>query len=235
MCWKNQVTLYRHLEFVHPWHKANTLYVCNTQNLKYIQSFWDPWTIKPHATARIVVVLNWPLSLLWNQEKEVKTKLLVQNLQTTGTTLTLYITLVILCTNKVSIHLVYVLSIECIHVFCMNLRINSGFNWYNINWGGYINETECVDCLIQGINHSLHYTYVYIVYDNCIILNRYYDIICDNFHIVWFCTSVWYMENKMNEWMNELHRQNTLRVGFTIILMHPAVIKLTYVRSCQCI
>jgi hypothetical protein len=59
--------------------------------------------MKPHATAHIVVVLNWPFSVLQTHEEEVKTKLLVQNLQTTGITLTLYISVVTLCTNKFSI------------------------------------------------------------------------------------------------------------------------------------
>jgi len=54
-------------------------------------------------TAHIVVVLNWPLLVLRTYEEEVKTKLLVQNLQTAGTTLTLYISVVTLCTNKFSI------------------------------------------------------------------------------------------------------------------------------------
>jgi hypothetical protein len=59
--------------------------------------------MKPHATALIVVVLNWPVSVLQTQVEEIKTKLLVQNLQTTGTTLTFYISVVTLCTNKVSL------------------------------------------------------------------------------------------------------------------------------------
>jgi hypothetical protein len=43
--------------------------------------------MKPHATALIVGVLNWPFSGLRTHEEEVKTKLCVQNLQTTGITI----------------------------------------------------------------------------------------------------------------------------------------------------
>jgi hypothetical protein len=73
-------TKFSHLEFVHPW---------PTQNLSYIQPFWAPWTVNPHATAHIVVVLNRPYTNLWTHVKDVKTKLLMQNLQTTRTTLKL--------------------------------------------------------------------------------------------------------------------------------------------------
>jgi len=59
--------------------------------------------MKPHATADIVVFLNWPFSVLQTHEEVVKTKLLMQNLQTTGTTFTLHISVVTLCTNKVRI------------------------------------------------------------------------------------------------------------------------------------
>ena len=86
---RRHCTKFSHLECVHPWHKARTHYVWHTQNLKYIQSFWALWTMKPHATAHIVVVLNRPYSILWTRVEEVKTKLLMQNMQTTGTILTL--------------------------------------------------------------------------------------------------------------------------------------------------
>jgi hypothetical protein len=103
----------------------------------------------------------------------------MQNLQTTGTTLTLDISVVTLCANKITIQSFYVLPIECIYVFCMDHRINSAFAWYSINWWGLINEMECVDCAIQ--TGSLNKRDCFVIKDLnyralttvCIILHRY--------------------------------------------------------------
>ena len=82
----------------------HTLYLTHTKSEIY-SNFLGPVNNDPPppTTAHIVVVLNRPLLVLRTYEEEVKTKLLVQNLQRAGTTLTFYISVVTLYTNKFSI------------------------------------------------------------------------------------------------------------------------------------
>jgi len=81
-------------------------YLLFTENLQFWADLWNCYIMgpvnndhhhqpPPPATAHIVVVLNWPYTVLWTHMEEVKTKVLAQNLQTTGTTLKLYISVVL--------------------------------------------------------------------------------------------------------------------------------------------
>ena len=42
-----------------------------------------------------------------------------------------------------------VLPTQCIYVFCVDLRTNSHYFPYNINWLVFITETQCVYCAIR--------------------------------------------------------------------------------------
>ena len=43
----------------------------------------------------------------------------------------------------------YVLSTQCIYVFCVDLRTNSHYSLHSINWLVCITETECVYCAVR--------------------------------------------------------------------------------------
>ena len=60
-----------------------------------------------------------------------------------------YSLVVILRTARFNIHKFYVLPTQCIYVFCVDLRTNSDYFPYRINWLVCITETECVYCAVR--------------------------------------------------------------------------------------
>ena len=44
----------------------------------------------------------------------------------------------------------HVLPIQCIYVFCVDLRTTAIISLYNINWLVFITETGCVYCAVRA-------------------------------------------------------------------------------------
>jgi hypothetical protein len=58
---------------------------------------------------------------------------------------------VTVCTARFNIHKFYVLPTQCIYVFCVDLRTNSDYLPYSINWLVFIAETACVYCAVRTV------------------------------------------------------------------------------------
>ena len=56
---------------------------------------------------------------------------------------------ILLCTTRFIIQQFYILPAQCIYVFCVDLRTNSLYFPYNINWLVCIIETQCVYCAVR--------------------------------------------------------------------------------------
>jgi predicted GNAT family N-acyltransferase len=82
-----------------------------------------------------------------------------------------------LCTTRFTIKKFNVLPTQCICVFCVDLRTNSDYSLYSINWLVFITETECVYCAVR----SAHTVYL------CVLCGS------ENKHRLFHCTA-------LNEW-----------------------------------
>jgi len=51
--------------------------------------------------------------------------------------------------RKFNIQQFYVLPHSCIYVFCVDLRTNSDYSLYSINWLVFITQTDCVYCAVR--------------------------------------------------------------------------------------
>jgi hypothetical protein len=63
--------------------------------------------------------------------------------------LTLYSPVVIICTSSFNTQTFYVLSMQCIYVFCVDLRTNSDYLIIQ-DWLVFITETEYVYCAVRA-------------------------------------------------------------------------------------
>jgi hypothetical protein len=57
--------------------------------------------------------------------------------------------------TRFNIYKFYVLPTQCIYVFCVDLRTNSDYSLYSINWMVFITEMERVYCAVRTVSLNL--------------------------------------------------------------------------------
>jgi hypothetical protein len=74
----------------------------------------------------------------------------IVNLKCLATKLDIKSPVVTLCTTRLNVQKFYVVPTQCICVFCVDLRTNSDYLLYSINWLVFITETQCVYCAVRS-------------------------------------------------------------------------------------